>query len=90
MRRINEMILTPLITLFFIFTQQADWMSVLPSAFSTVQAWRDWIDYQHHRFAVQRMYMQTMALGGPRIRTNDPTFMPYVFAHTLTLVEQHH
>lgn len=88
-RRINEMILTPLITLFFIFTKQADLLSIIPSVFSTVQAWREWLDYQEHRFAIQRMYMKTMQLGGPNIRTNDMTYMPYVFAHTLTSRGQH-
>jgi hypothetical protein len=87
-RRINEMILTPLITLFFLFTGQADVLSVVPSVFSTFQSWRDWLDYQEHRFAVQRMYMGTMRLGGPTVRTNDTLYMPYVFAHTLTSAEQ--
>lgn len=78
--RINEMILTPLITLFFVFLGDSSIWSVVPAAFSTFRAWRDWIEYQDLRFVIQRMFLHTMRVGGPFIVTNDPTYMPYVFA----------
>jgi len=78
--RINEMILTPLITLFFVFLGDSSVWSVIPAALSTFRAWKDWIEYQRLRFVVQGMFLHTMRVGGPFIVTNDSTYMPYVFA----------
>ena len=78
--RINEMILTPLITLFFVFLGDSSIWSVIPAAIGTFRAWKDWLEYQDLRFVIQRMFLHTMRVGGPFIVTNDSTYMPYVFA----------
>ena len=77
---INEMILTPLITLFLLFLRQTDMFSVFSAVLSTYSAWKNWIEYQSLRFRMQEMFLITMKTGGPFIVTNDPTYMPYVYA----------
>ena len=78
--RINEMIITPLVTIFFIFVGQWDVMMVITALISTARIWKEWLDYNEARLAVQRMYLHTMRVGGPFIVTNDPEYLPYVFA----------
>ena len=78
--RINEMILTPLITIFLFILGKNDTISVIATAFSVFRAWKEWIEFSRLRFEVQEMFLHTMATGGPRIVTNDPEYMPYVFA----------
>jgi hypothetical protein len=80
MIRINEMILTPLICIFFLILGQADLMLIISSCISTFRSWSEWIEYQELRILVQRMYLVCMATGGPFIRTNDNDYLPYVFA----------
>ena len=55
-------------------------MKVISAATTAHKAWSEWIEYQDLRFEVQRMYLLTMAVGGPFIRTNDPEYQPYVYA----------
>jgi hypothetical protein len=80
MIQINEMILAPLISLTFLCLQSLDLVSALTSALSVYRAWSRWIEYSSLRFEMQRMYLQTMAHGGPQIVTNDPEYLPYVYA----------
>lgn len=80
MIRINEMILTPLITIFFLLADKFDWMTVIPAALSTYRVWSEWIEFSDLRFQMQDMYLTTMKSGGPHIVTNDPDYLPYVYA----------
>ncbi len=80
MIRINEMILTPLITIFFILFDKFELMSVIPAAMSTYRVWSEWIEFSNLRFVMQQMYLTTMKTGGPFIVTNDPDYLPYVYA----------
>jgi hypothetical protein len=80
MIRINEMILTPLITIFFILFDKFEFMSVIPAAMSTYRVWSEWIEFSNLRFQMQQMYLTTMKTGGPFIVTNDPDYLPYVYA----------
>ena len=80
MIRINEMILTPLITIFFVLSDKFELMSVLPAAMSTYRVWSEWIEFCSLRFEMQQMYLTTMKTGGPQIVTNDPDYLPYVYA----------
>ncbi len=89
MIRINEMILTPLITLFFVFLHGSDFMTVVPAIFTVYRAWTEFLEYNELRFAVQRMYLKTMLIGGPFIVTNDPEYIPYVFADAVTRHDEH-
>jgi hypothetical protein len=82
--RINELILTPLITIFFILLHGSDFMTVVPAMYSTYQAWLGFIEYYELRYWLQLTYLKTMLLGGPFITTNDPEYLPYVFADAVT------
>ena len=80
MMRMNELILSPIIALCMLFLRQMDFLSVASACFSTFRAWSEWIEYNALRFQVQEMYILTMQTGGPHIVTNDPTYLPYVYA----------
>lgn len=76
----SDMILMPIITLFLLFLQVADPMTVAMNGLRIYQVWKDYIEYTQLRFEVQRMMFYCQAIGGPFIVTNDPKYMPYVFA----------
>jgi len=80
MIRINEMILSPLISLTFLQVESMDLVSIVTAAFSVYRVWTEWIEYSDLRFTMQQMYLTTMATGGPQIVTNDPEYLPYVYA----------
>ena len=80
MIRMNEMLVAPLIAIFFSFIGKGDLMMILSAATTAHKAWTDWLEYQDLRFKVQRMYLVSAMVGGPFIRTNDPEYEPYVYA----------
>ncbi len=80
MIRMNEMLVAPLIAIFFSFIGKGDLMMVVSAATTAHKAWNDWLEYQDLRFKVQRMYLVSAMVGGPFIRTNDPEYEPYVYA----------
>jgi len=84
----NDMILMPLITLFLLFLRLADPIMILSTAFKTYQVWKDYCEYTDLRFQVQQMLFICQAVGGPFIVTNDPTYMPYVFADAVVRKNQ--
>jgi hypothetical protein len=90
MIQINEMILAPLISLTFLGLRSLDLVSALTSALSIYRAWAQWIEYSSLRFEMQRMYLQTMASGGPQIVTNDPEYLPYVYADAVVRAGRRH
>ena len=87
---INDLILNPLITIFFLLIKKSTLFTVIPSIVSTVKLWRDWFEYSELKMIVQKMYLITMASGGPFIVTNDTTYMPYVWADGVMRVAPHH
>lgn len=82
--RINELIVTPLITLFMLFFFKSDLLGFISAASMTYKAWMEWIEYSDLRLQVQGMFFRTILAGGPFIVTNDPTYMPYVWADGVT------
>lgn len=80
MLRLNDLVLGPLITLVFLCFESFDVLSVFSSALSTIRAWKEWTEFWSLRFQMQDMYLTTMKTGGPQIVTNDPTYLPYVYA----------
>ena len=80
MMRINELIVSPLVSLTFLCLRSLDMVSILTAVVSTYRAWAGWIEFCQLRFLMQEMYLITMASGGPHIVTNDPTYLPYVYA----------
>jgi hypothetical protein len=79
----SDMILMPIITLFLLFLQVSDPMTVAMNGLRVYQVWKDYIEYTQLRFDVQRMMFHCQAVGGPFIVTNDPKYMPYVFADAI-------
>lgn len=78
--RVNDMILLPLIALFRIFLGNRDILMVASTLMKAFYAWREYIEYYSLRLQVQMMMLQTALAGGPVITTNDPAYLPYVFA----------
>jgi hypothetical protein len=78
--RMNDMIIMPVILLFFIFMNLADPMMMAMNGLRTYQAWSEYAEYTQLRFDVQRMMIYCQSVGGPFIVTNNPKYMPYVFA----------
>lgn len=74
------MIVAPLVALFCVLTGDLDVMMLGSSAMTAYRAWTEWNEFTSLRFEVQRMALLTMASGGPHIVTNDPSYMPYVYA----------
>jgi len=90
MIKINEMILTPLITIFFILLDRIELFSLVPAVLGTYRVWTGWMEYQELRFLMQRMYLKTMQMGGPFIVTNDSTYLPYVYADAMVRLGMRH
>jgi len=77
---VSDMILMPIIILFFIFLYQADPMTAAMTFLKAYQSWKEYTEYVSLKFEVQNMFLYCQTVGGPFIVTNDPTYMPYVFA----------
>lgn len=80
---ISDMIVVPLITLFFFFVGGVSHMSMVMTLAKTYQVWSSFFEYTDVRFAVQRMKMKMYSMGGPFIVTNNPIYMPYVYADAI-------
>ncbi len=81
---VNELLFAPILFCFLLFTGNLDIFMGFSSLSRIYEAWMDWIRYNDARFLVQDMFLVTMSAGGPFIRTNDPQYMPYVFADAVT------
>jgi len=82
--RFNEMVIAPMVALYSLFNGDYDLFMIGSAAMTTHRVWTEWLEYDDLRFELQRMYLLTMASGGPQIVTNDPTYMPYVYADAVT------
>lgn len=80
MLQVNELLITPLISIALFFLRSFDVLSIVSTAMATYRAWADWTEYWSLRFTMQQMFLRTMQVGGPFIVTNDPAYMPYVYA----------
>lgn len=78
--RFNEVVLTPLISLFLFLIKKSDIFGLISSITMTYKAWSEWIEYCDLKFKVQSMFLHTIVNGGPFIVTNDREYMPYVWA----------
>lgn len=79
-KRINDMILMPLISICLLFLGKREFVSSISTLFRAFQAWKEWKEFIDLRFQVQEMLLITMKSGGPVIVTNNSDYMPYVFA----------
>jgi hypothetical protein len=78
-QRINDMILMPLIALFMFFTS-GDVFMLMSTAMSAYRAWGEWAEFTELSFLMQRMRLRMAQVRGPFISTNNPKYMPYVWA----------
>lgn len=82
----SDMILMPIITFFLLFLGMSDPLTTALTAMKTYQVWRDYTEYTSLRFEVQNMRLYCQIVGGPFIVTNNPTYMPYVYADAVQRV----
>jgi hypothetical protein len=83
-KHINEMILMPLIAFFSYCVGYSDIMFCLSTFVGAMSAWTEYAEFVELKFVMQRMELQGRRVGGPFISTNDPTYMPYVWADAVT------
>ena len=79
----NEMVAGPIITLFLLFMGNRDLLMVISAVTRAYSAWSEWEEYHVLRSKVHEMFLITMKNGGPKITTNDMTYLPYVFADAM-------
>jgi hypothetical protein len=79
-KHINEMILMPLIAFFSYATGVSDMLFFMTTFMSAWNAWAEYSEFTELKFTLQRMRLRAIRGGGPFIRTNDPLYMPYVWA----------
>lgn len=87
-KHINEMILMPLIAFFSYCAGYSDIMFCLSTFVGATSAWTEYAEFVELKFVMQRMELQARRVGGPFISTNDPTYMPYVWADAVTRLRQ--
>jgi len=78
--RVQDLILAPMLVLVLTLTGKGDLSMLVTTLYRTYQSWSEWFELTTLRFEVQRMYLTAMKAGGPFITTNDPLYMPYVWA----------
>lgn len=83
-KHINEMFLMPLIAFFSYSIGYSDILFCLTTFASAINAWSEFTEFVELKFMMQRMELQARRKGGPFISTNDPTYMPYVWADAVT------
>lgn len=89
-KHINEMILMPLIAFFSYCAGYSDIMFCLSTFVGATSAWTEYAEFVELKFVMQRMELQARRVGGPFISTNDPTYMPYVWADAVTRLRARH
>lgn len=90
MMRMNELVITPIILICMMLLETMDFLSVVSSCLGTYRAWSEWIEFCDLRFQMQQMYLRTMETGGPQIVTNNPLYLPYVYADAVVRQERLH
>ncbi len=85
---VNQLFLEPLITFTMMFMGDKDLFMYISGFMNIYKSWSEWIEFNDMRFKVQDMYLTTMMTGGPHIVTNDPLYLPYVFADAVVRASQ--
>jgi hypothetical protein len=88
--RFNEMVVGPIIAIFFLLVRELDLFMILSTAMTAYRTWSDWEEFHILRGKVQEMRLIMNLHGGPCIRTNDPDYMPYVYADAMVRLSEHH
>lgn len=79
----NELVVGPIVTFFLLFMGNVDPFMIMTTITRAYRAWCDWEEYHSLRSVVQDMFLYMSIHGGPQIRTNDMTYLPYVFADAI-------
>jgi len=64
--------------------------ALLSSTITVYGAWSEWVKYNNLKLEVQQMFLTMMTHGGPQIVTNDPDYMPYVYADAVFRLNERH
>lgn len=80
MTHMNDLVLTPFIFIFMLLTGRATPFFILTTLLELFKLFREYYSYSTLRYKLQHMFILTMLTGGPHISTNNPDYMPYVFA----------
>lgn len=80
LQRINDMIIMPLVTMCLFFIGSGDMFMLFSMSMTAHKVWVEWMEYTELRFTMQRMRIRAAQVGGPFIVTNNPKYMPYVWA----------
>ena len=84
----NEMILGPLITMFLLLIGSVDVFMVISTSMYAYSAWNAWEEYHELQSEFQMMALTMFKAGGPRIRTNDSQYFPYVIADAMVRLNE--
>jgi len=84
LKQISDMIVMPVIAFFMWFAGIGDALFVISSSMTAYDLWKRYNEYMSLEFEMQRMRLRTAVVGGPFIVTNDPTYLPYVWADAVT------
>lgn len=84
LKQISDMIVMPMIAFFMWFAGIGDALFVISSSMTAYDLWKRYNEYISLEFEMQRMRLRTAVVGGPFIVTNDPTYLPYVWADAVT------
>jgi len=83
-KRISDMVIMPVIVLCMYFTGDGDMFLAVSTASTALTVWKQWFTYLDLHFTMQTMRIKMASLGGPKIVTNNPMYMPYVWAHSIS------
>jgi len=84
LKQISDMIVMPMIAFFMWFVGVGDALFVISSTMTAYDLWKRYNEYMSLEFEMQRMRLRTAVVGGPFIVTNDPNYLPYVWADAVT------
>lgn len=74
------MVLAPVLVVCLLLLGQGDLVMTGSALMRAYEAWSEWFELTTVQFLVQRMKLVTLLGGGPFITTNDPEYLPYVWA----------
>jgi len=78
------MVIGPLITIITaIIEQKPPSMFSMLSFYRCLDTWSEWVHYKQLHYEVHEWMKIVRSIGGPFIRTNDPTYQPYVYADNM-------
>ena len=79
-KRFSDMIVMPLICLAMVYLGKADVLFAASTFTTAFHRWKEWIEFFESALSMQRMRLFVATHGGPKIVTNDPEYLPYVWA----------